>query len=129
VASVYGPLEREPFHAIPIEAVERRQALPEKPPEYVSAFRVGAEDVRAALARAGFANIRTRVVPVARTYADLAAALKAMRESLSLGELMSALPADQREDVWADIESGFRGFEAAAGLRIPGEQVIVVGTA
>ena len=129
VASVYGPLAREPFHAIPIEAVERRQALPEKPPEYVSAFRVGAEDVRAALARAGFADVRTRVVPVARTYADLAGALKTMRESPSLGELMSALPAGQREDVWADIERGFREFEAAAGLRIPGEQVIVVATA
>jgi SAM-dependent methyltransferase len=129
VASVYGPLASEPFHAIPIEAVERRQALPEPPPEYVRAFRVGAEDVRAAQARAGFADVRTRVVSVARTYPDLAAALETMRMSTSLGELMSALPAGPREDVWTDIERGFRQFEAVAALRIPGEQVIVVGTA
>ena len=86
-------------------------------------------DVRAAMVQAGFADVRTRVVPVARTYPDLAAALDTMRMSTSLGELMSALPAGPREDVWADIERGFRDFEAAAGLRIPGEQVIVVGTA
>jgi ubiquinone/menaquinone biosynthesis C-methylase UbiE len=129
VASVYGPLASEPFHRIPIEAVERRQALPEQAPGYVQAFRVGADDVRTALARAGFADVRTRVLPVARTYANLAAALETMRMSTSLGELMSALPAGQREDAWADIECGFRGFEAAAGLRIPGEQVILIGTA
>jgi SAM-dependent methyltransferase len=128
VASVYGPLASEPFHRIPIEAVERRQALPEQPPEYVRAFRVGADDVRTALARAGFVDVETRVVPVARTYADLATALEAMRRSTSLGELMSALPAGPREDVWADIERGFRRYRGMAGLRIPGEQVILVGT-
>jgi SAM-dependent methyltransferase len=129
VASVYGPLASEPFHAIPAEAVERRQALPEHPPEYVRAFRVGAEDVRAAMAQAGFADVRTRVVPVARTYPDLAAALDTMHISTSLGELMFALPPGQREAVWNDIERGFRRYEGTAGLRIPGEQVIVVGTA
>jgi SAM-dependent methyltransferase len=129
VASVYGPLAREPFHAIPIEAVERRQALPEPPPEYVSAFRVGADDVIASMAQAGFAEVRSRVVPVARTYADLATALETMRMSTSLGELMSALPAGERDAVWADIARGFRRYEGTAGLRILGEQVIVDGTA
>jgi SAM-dependent methyltransferase len=129
VASVYGPLASEPFHAIPIEAVERRQALPEHLPEYVRAFRVGAEDVGAAMAQAGFADVRTRIVSVARTYPDLAVALDTLHMSSSLGELMSAVPAGQREEVWADIERGFRRFESAAALRIPGEQVIVVGTA
>jgi ubiquinone/menaquinone biosynthesis C-methylase UbiE len=129
VASVYGPLASEPFHRIPIEAVERRQALPEQATEYVRAFRVGADDLRTAMDQAGFADVRARVVPVARTYADLATALETMRMSASLGELMSVLPAGHREDAWTDIERGFRQYDRTAGLRIPGEQVVVVGTA
>jgi len=129
VASVYGPLEREPFHAIPIAAVERRRTLPEPPPEYVQAFRVGATDVQAALSVAGFTDVRARVIRVQRTYADLATMVDQLRASPSLAELLSTLPADRRDGAWADIEGGFRRYEGAAGLCIPGEQVIVVGTA
>lgn len=129
VASVYGPLEREPFHAIPIEAVRLRRTLPEPPPEYVQAFRVAAADVQSALMRAGFAEVRTRIVQVQRTYPNLAAALDLLRASPSLGELLSSLPKDQVEAAWADIEGGFRRYQGTAGLRIPGEQVVIVGTA
>ena len=129
VASVYGPLENEPFHAVPIEAVRLRRALPEPPPEYVRAFRVAAADVQSALTRAGFAEVRTRVVQVQRTYPSLAAALDLLRASPSLGELLSSLPKDQLRAAWADIEGGFRRYQGPAGLRIPGEQVVIVGTA
>lgn len=129
VASVYGPLERDPFHAIPIEAVSRRQALAGHPPEYIQAFRVGADDLRAAMTAAGFTDLGARVVKVRRTYADLAAALEQLRASPSLGELLSTLPTSERNGAWADIEEGFRRYAGAAGLGIPGEQVIVVGTA
>jgi SAM-dependent methyltransferase len=129
VASVYGPLEREPFHAIPIEAVTRRRPVTVPPPEYVQAFRVDAAAVHEGLVRAGFATVRTRVVEVQRTYASLQAALAGMRRSPSLGELMSTLPAEQREEAWRDIEHEFGRYEGPAGLRIPGEQVVIVGIA
>jgi len=129
VVSVYGPLEREPFHAIPIEAAERRHALPAPPPEYVQAFKVGAASVQAAMVEAGFADVRARVVVVRRSYPSLAAAIDAMRQSLSLGELLSPLAADELEAAWADIEDGFRRYEGTAGLQVPGEQVVIVGTA
>jgi SAM-dependent methyltransferase len=129
VASVYGALEHEPFHAIPIAAVERRAPLPEPPPEYVQAFRVAAADVQAVLITAGFTDLRARIIRVQRTYADLASMLDQLRASTSLAELLSTLPEDHRDAAWADIEDGFRRYAGAAGLCIPGEQVIVVGTA
>ena len=129
VGSVYGPLEREPFHAIPIEAVRRRRTLSDPLPEYLQAFRVGAAIVQAALVDAGFSDLRARVVAVQRSYPSLAIALETLRASPSLGELLATLPAGQREDAWADIEEGFRRYEGMAGLRIPGEQVIIAGAA
>jgi ubiquinone/menaquinone biosynthesis C-methylase UbiE len=129
VISLYGPLEREPFHAIPIKAVTSRHMPPEPAPDYVRAFSISAEDLRSALAKAGYTGLRTRTIAVRRTYADLAAALVEMRQSQSLGEMMAILPAALREDAWADIEQGFRRFAGSSHLVVPGEQVVVTGTA
>lgn len=129
VASVYGPLANEPFHAIPIEAVRCRRQLPDPPPEYVQAFRVGATELQAAMSAAGFGDLRRHVVAVQRTYVSLAAALAELRRSPSLGNLLSILPARPRAEAWVDIEDGFRRYEGPAGLRIPGEQVVIVGSA
>jgi len=129
VASVYGPLAREPYHAIPIEAVQRLQALSEPLPDYPRAFRFGVDDALAAFAKAGFAAVRTQTIPVQRTYSSLASALESMRTSPSLLELLSVVPLDRRDGAWADIERGFRRYEGPTGLCIPGEQVVIVGTA
>jgi SAM-dependent methyltransferase len=129
VVSVYGPLEREPFHAIPVAAVTARRSPPEPAPDYIQAFRVGAGDVQAALMKAGFTDVRVRVISVCRSYPDLASAIETMRMSPSLGELMSLLGDYDREDAWADIARGLCRYDGPVGLRIPGEQVIIVGTA
>ena len=128
VASVYGPLECEPFHAVPIAAVRRRGQINAPYPDYVQAFRLGANDVESALRDAGFAAVERHVVPTARSFPSLAAALDALRFSRSLAQLLSVLPEGQREYAWADIESGFREYDSASGLRIPGEQVILAAT-
>jgi SAM-dependent methyltransferase len=129
VASVYGPLVREPFHSIPIEAVERLQTLSAPLPDYLQAFRFDVENALAAFAEAGFTAVGTRTVPVQRTYSSLASALESMRASPSLLELLSVVPPDRRNGAWADIERGFRRYEGPTGLCIPGEQVVIVGTA
>lgn len=128
VASVYGPLEREPFHAVPIAAVRRRCQINASYPDYVQAFRVGADDMESALRDAGFAAVARHVVPTARSFPSLATALDALRLSRSLAQLLSALPEGQREVAWTGIESGFRKYESTSGLRIPGEQVILAAT-
>jgi ubiquinone/menaquinone biosynthesis C-methylase UbiE len=129
VASVYGPLEREPFHAVPIAAARRRCLINAPYPDYVQAFRVGAEDVERALRDAGFESVARHVVPTRRSFPSLSAAVAALRLSNSLAQLLAVLPGSQREDAWAEIESGFRDCDSASGLRVPGEQVILAATA
>ena len=129
VASLYGPLAHEPFHAVPIAAVRRRYTINQPYPDYVQAFRVGADDVERALRKAGFQTVQRHIVPTARSFPSLAAALEALQLSRSLAQLLSALPEERRQDAWTDIEAGFRRYESASGLRIPGEQVVLVATA
>ena len=129
VASVYGPLEREPFHAVPVAAVRRRHQLNAPYPDYVRVFQVSADDVERALQNAGFLIVERQVVPTCHSFPSLATALGALRLSRSLAQLLSTLPADQREGAWADIEAGFRDYQSASGLRIPGEQVVMAATA
>ena len=129
VASVYGPLERESFHSVPIAAVRRRFPINAPYPDYVQAFRVGADEVEDALQKSGFQSVERQVVPTARSFPSLAAAIDALRLSRSLAQLLSILPQNQREDAWTDIEAGFRSYESTSGLCIPGEQVILVAAA
>jgi SAM-dependent methyltransferase len=129
VASVYGPLEREPFHEVPIAAVQRRCRVNAPYPDYVQAFQVSADDVERALQDAGLRTVERHVVPTGRSFPSLAAALDALRLSRSLAQLLSALPEGQREDAWSDIQAGFRAYDSESGLRIPGEQVVLTATA
>lgn len=129
VASVYGPLEREPFHAIPIAAVRRRCTMCEPCPDYVQAFRVGADDLERALLEAGFCRVERHVVATTRSFPSLAAAIEALHLSRSLAQLLAVLPEGQREGAWLDIADGFRDHESASGLRMPGEQVVLVASA
>jgi len=128
VASVYGPLAREPFHAIPIAAVRSRHTIGEPYPDYVQAFRVGEQDLQRGLLKAGFRTVTRHVVPTARSFPSLDEAIEALRLSRSLAQLLSILPEGQREDAWLDIAEGFRGHGSAPGLRIPGEQVVLIAT-
>lgn len=129
VLSVYGPLQHEPFHAIPVAAVTSRHPPPAQRPDYIQAFRVGAAEVRAALVRTGFTGLVTQVVPVWRSYPDLVSALETLRRSTSLGDLISVVGELDRDEVWDEIALGFGRYQGPDGLRIPGEQVVIVGTA
>ncbi|MCM2311946.1 MAG: methyltransferase domain-containing protein [Steroidobacteraceae bacterium] len=125
VASVYGPLEREPFHSIPIAAVRRRREVRAPYPDYVQAFRVGADAVERALRGAGFAWVERHAVVVGRTFQSVEYAIATLRHSRSLAELLSQLPSSEIDDAWIDIAVGFREYESAAGLHLPGEQIVL----
>lgn len=129
IVTLYGPLEREPFHAVPVGAVRRRCTIREPYPDYVQAFRVGADDVEPALLDAGFAQVERHVVTTRRTFPSLAEAIGALQHSRSLAQLMSLLPSNRREDAWWEIEAGWRRYQGSSGLRIPGEQVVLVAAA
>jgi SAM-dependent methyltransferase len=129
VASVYGPMEREPFHSIPVAAVRRRCEVRAPFPEYVQAFCVDAGQVERGLIDAGFRRVERDLVPTRRSFPSLESAIEALHHSRSLAQLLSCLPDGQRADAWGDIAAGFRDFESTSGLCLPGEQVVLVGTA
>ena len=129
VASIYGPLAREPFHAIPVAAVARRHECREPLPEYVQAFRLSSDAALSALKAAGFCDLELHLVGADRAYASLDLALDILRESPSLNELLAVLTEPERRDAWQEIADGFRRFESRRQLVIPGEQRIVVGVA
>jgi hypothetical protein len=81
------------------------------------------------LQKAGFRTVERHVVPTCRSFPSLTAAIDALRLSRSLAQLLSVLPESQREDAWTDIEAGFRDHDSPSGLRIPGEQVVLVASA
>ena len=125
VASVYGPLQREPFHAIPITAVVLRRAIREPAPEYVQAFRLGAAAAERALVDAGFEAVRHHVVATSRSYPSLTAALELLQSSPSLAALLSVLSASERHDAWDEIADELRRYATPAGLKLPGQQVVI----
>ena len=129
VASVYGPLQREPFHAIPITAVLLRRAVPEPAPEYVRAFQLGAAAAARALVDAGFEDVRHHVVATSRNYPSLTVALELLHASPSLSELLSILSASERHDAWDEIADELRRYATPVGLKLPGEQVVISGVA
>jgi len=129
VLSLYGPREREPFHDVALSAVERRRTLHDPLPQYAQAFCVDSATVVSALAAADFDGIEERVVPTLRTYPSLDLALGWLQHSPSLDELLARLDPSTRADAWHDIATGLRRFETAAGLRIPGEQVVITARA
>jgi hypothetical protein len=42
---------------------------------------------------------------------------------------MSLLPETDRDDAWSEITDAFRAYETSAGLKLPGEQLVISGTA
>jgi ubiquinone/menaquinone biosynthesis C-methylase UbiE len=128
VASVYGPLHREPFHAVPIAAVQRRREIGEPYPEYVQAFRVGVDEIEQALDSAGFRGIERHIVAVQRAFPSVETAIDALRHSRSLGNLLSLLAPGEIEDAWIDIGNGFRDYVCGSRLLLPGEQIVLAAT-
>lgn len=129
VASVYGPLASEPFHAIPLAAVTRRTALAPPMPEYAAAFGLDAVRLQDALSRCGFQAVTRTDVPVRRSYPDRAALDASLRGSGSLEALLARLPSGERAAAWREIDAGFERYAGATGIVIPGLQVVVAAVA
>jgi hypothetical protein len=129
-ASVWGGLESNPFHAVPIDAVRTFGAVPDPPPEYLRAFSIGDDDLRRALEDAGFEGVTLKAVPAGRSYESLATALTILRGFPPLLRLLECVPEARRELAWHAIALGFEPYAGPGErLRLPGEQLVVSGTA
>lgn len=78
--------------------------------------------------RAGFLQVSVHAVPIQRRLPSAADAIRSMRNSVNVSELMNQLNEADRERAWAEIAEQFRHFEGPNGLEIPGEVLVAVGT-
>jgi SAM-dependent methyltransferase len=130
-AVVWAELERNPFNAIPIEAVRARGKLPVPPPEVVRAFSLSDP---AALARAFegavFTNVVVERVPATRETGSLAETMKIFDDVPLYRELASRLSAEERREALAEIERAYGAFAGAGGACVfPVESLVVGGSA
>lgn len=129
VASVYGSLADEPFHAIPLAAVARRTTLARPLPEHAAAFELGADDLEAALLACGFHAVTRTDVPVSRTFPSIDSLGESLRGSRSLADLLGRLPAARHAEAWREIDGELGRYAGPSGVVVPGRQVVLAATA
>ncbi len=126
--TVWGPLERNPYHAIPIEVVRRMNAMPSPEPHIVRAFSLSnAGSLRAAFERAGFADVAIESVSVTRHFATIDEAVAANRPSGPIAELTARLDQNGVTAFHAAVADAFAPFLREQGFVITGEQLVVAG--
>jgi len=129
-ASIWGPLERNVYHGAPLAAVRRRGAVPSPEPEVVRAFSMpGGGPVLDALRAVGFADVQTRTVAAPRRFPSLEEGVRAARGFPTFVALLQLLSEAEREQVWAEVTRDWSPFASKKGLELPGEQVVISGTA
>jgi SAM-dependent methyltransferase len=127
-ASVWGPMEHNPYHGLPIAAVRRRGAIPQPVPEVVQAFSLSdGETVAAALRDAGFTSVEVKRASAARSFPSLVEALQYARQVPTFVALFALLSPEERERAWEEIGREWARFEKAGGVLLPGEQIVIAG--
>lgn len=126
---VFSAAERNPYHGIPFAIICRVGNIPPPAPGEPWMYALGEpgalEDV---YSRAGFLQVSVHAVPIQRRLPSAADAIRSMRNSVNVSELMNQLNEADRERAWAEIAEQFRHFEGPNGLEIPGEVLVAVGT-
>lgn len=129
-AIVYTTPERNPFFSIPVGIIRRSAGLPAPAPGQPGPFSLGGEGVlAAAFELAGFRHVRTAVVPSPLRLASAAECVRFERESFgALHQMLSGLPAPEREAAWDEIARELTRYEGPDGFAAPCEMIVGVGT-
>ncbi|MGR6964246.1 class I SAM-dependent methyltransferase [Geodermatophilus sp. URMC 61] len=129
-AIVYSTPDRNGFFSIPVSVIRRRAGLPAPGPGLPGPFSLGAPGaLEQALGSAGFRNVGVETVEAPLLLPSAAECLRFERESFgALHQMLAAVPEQEREDVWAEVEQGLRQFEAGTGFVGPCELLIARGT-
>jgi SAM-dependent methyltransferase len=129
-AMVYSTPERNPSFSGPLGIVRRRAATPPAPGQ-PGPFSLGAPAaLGAALAQAGFVEVRTCAVSAPLRLPSAAACLRFEREAFgALHQMLSSLGAAEQEAAWSEIAEHLRTYEGRDGFVAPCEVVVGVGTA
>ena len=126
----YTTPDRNGFFSVPVSIIRGRAGLPAPGPGLPGPFSLAGPGVmEQALADAGFTDITVEAVDSPVVMSSAAECLRFEKESFgALHQMLSGLPADEREAVWAEVEEALRQFETDGGFVGPCELLIGSGT-
>jgi SAM-dependent methyltransferase len=129
-AVVYSTADRNGFFAVPVGIIRRRAQLPPPAPGQPGPFSLGGPGVaERALVEAGFRDVAVETVPSPLRMRSSAECVAFERESFgALHQMLSGLPALEREAAWAEIETALAEFDGPDGFVGPCEMLVVSGT-
>ena len=127
---VYSTPDRNGFFSVPVGIIRRRAGLPAPAPGLPGPFSLGSPGVFADLMTSvGFTDVTVDAIDAPLLATSAAECLRFQRESFgALHQMLSGVPEEEREDVWAEVEQGLQQFETADGFVGPCELLVVSGT-
>jgi SAM-dependent methyltransferase len=128
-AIVYATADKNEFFSIPVSIIRKRAKLPPPLPGQPGPFSLGAPGViEEAFSNAGFRNVKTSRVNSPVIMSSAKECLQFEKESFgALHQMLSSLSAEERDDVWNEIEEALRKFEAGGSFAGPCEMIVAVG--
>lgn len=128
-AIVYSTPDNNRFFSVPVSIIRRRAQLPPPLPGQPGPFSLGAPGVvEEAYRRAGFIDIKTRVVSAPLHLPSASEYLRFARESFgALHQMLAGLDEDERQVTWDEIASALQAFEGPEGFIGPCELIIAAG--
>lgn len=129
-AVVYSTPDRNGFFSLPVSVIRRRAGLPAPGPGLPGPFSLGAPGVlEHKLQEAGFRSVTVEAVDAPLLLPSAAECLRFERESFgALHQMLSGVPEQEREDVWAEVHDGLRQFESGGSFVGPCELLVGSGT-
>lgn len=129
-AAVWGPPERTPFVAIPLQTVVRELQLPMPAPGTPGPLALGdAEALHAKVRSAEFDDVRIERETITIPFASAAEFARFMRAiAAPVRNLLADHTPERRDEVWRAIEAAVAERAAPDGsLNLPGEVIYVTG--
>lgn len=129
-AVVYSTADRNGFFSVPVSVIRRRAGLPAPGPGLPGPFSLGSPGaLEQALSSAGFGDVSVEAVDAPLVLPSAAECLRFERESFgALHQMLTGVPQEEREDVWAEVEDGLRQYETPSGFVGPCELLVAGGT-
>ncbi|HYN99851.1 MAG TPA: methyltransferase domain-containing protein [Actinomycetota bacterium] len=128
-AIVYSTPEKNEFFSIPVAIIRNRAQLPPPQPGQPGPFSLGAPAVlERVFTDAGFRDISVETVPAPLRLSSAAECVRFERESFgALHQMLGGVPADERAQVWSEIEEALLQFDTGDGFEAPCELLVASG--
>lgn len=129
-AIVYSTPDRNEFFSVPVSIIRNRAQLPPPQPGQPGPFSLGGPGViETVLGDAGYRDVDVQALSAPLRLPSAADCVRFERESFgALHQMLAGVPAEQRPQVWAEIEASLRRFESDSGFSGPCELLVASGS-